>query len=130
LNEDLFHASKGFLLRWSPSPWPLRLIGRLMGARCQRTGERSRATSCTDPGMTVRNGGPLVLGFPGSVSDVAVALSGNDVPQVDDFSLAEVTFFRSASQAANLEPFEHELEVFNVLFVVGRVHDDVIQVQP
>jgi hypothetical protein len=55
-----------------------------------------------------------------------VALSRNDVPQVDDFSLSEVTFFRSASQAVDLEPFEHELEVFNVFLVVGRVPDDVI----
>jgi hypothetical protein len=55
-----------------------------------------------------------------------VALSGNDVSQVDDFSLSEVTFFRSAWQAVDLEPFEHELEVFNVLLMVGRVHDDVI----
>jgi hypothetical protein len=30
------------------------------------------ATSCTDPGRTVRKGGPLVLGLFGSVSDVAI----------------------------------------------------------
>jgi hypothetical protein len=101
--------------------------GPSMGARCRRTGERSHATSCTDPGRTVRNGGPLVWGSL-DLSQMQllglVALSGNDVPQVDDFSLSEVTFFRSAF--ADLEPFEHELEVFNVVLVVGRVHDDVI----
>jgi hypothetical protein len=41
------------------------------------------------------------------------------VPQVDDFSLVEVTFFRNASQAVDLEPFEHELEVFNVGTLAG-----------
>jgi hypothetical protein len=43
-----------------------------MGTRCRRTGERCHVTSCTDPGRTVKNGDPLVLGLPGSVSDVAV----------------------------------------------------------
>jgi hypothetical protein len=49
-----------------------RTAHRSMGARSRRTGEPSRATSCTDPERTVRNGGPLVLGLPGFVSDVAV----------------------------------------------------------
>jgi hypothetical protein len=31
-------------------------------------------------------------------------------------------------QAVDLEPCKHEREVFNVLLVVGRVHNDVIQV--